>query len=273
MKKMRFFVIVLFVISSSLYIWVMLDEGKEESHSPVITNTIDELEIKIKERTDVEKLLKGLEANDKEDGNLTDQIIVDSVSDFIEPAIISVSYSVTDRDGNITVYRRKVRCSDYKSPTFTIIKEPVCMLGEMPNMQDYVSVEDSVDGDLTDKIEVVSIDMDAGKEGIYPVTLEVVNSLGEKVSYCMYMIVKVSTSDQAKVRLTQYSTIVKKGMDFDPEDYIDEVINGYGEAMYDPVLNIENEVDMNTPGIYPVIYQLADYHANTNTVLMVEVTE
>ena len=263
MRRMRFFVIAMFIVSSVLFVGVMLRGKKEESHSPTIINKIDEFEIKLDERADEEKLLKGLEAIDKEDGDLTSQIIVDSISDFIEPAVISVSYSVTDSDKNTTVYKRKVLCSDYMSPTFTITKEPVCLLGKMPDIKKYLSVEDSADGDLTDKVKVTSVDMDTDKTGRYPVTLEVKNSLGEQVSYRMYMLVKTSTSDQARIYLKQYSIRLEKNSTFDPEDYIAEVKNGYGETMYHPSLNIENNVDISTPGIYPVFYQLEDYHVDT----------
>ena len=159
------------------------------------------------------------------------------------------------------------------SPVFTIEKEPVCLLGETLDITDYVSAKDKVDGDLTDQIEITSSKADTEKEGLYPVTLEVENSLGDTASYRMFVRVEEEKENQAAVKLTQYSVRLEKGASFRAEDYIDEVLDGYGEAMQEPDLEITDEVNTDNPGLYPVVYRLADSGIDASAVLMVEITE
>lgn len=275
MRQFRFAVCFLFVISCLLFVFTLVNHKQEEevSNKPVISGSNEELVLKVADRSEEENYLEGLSAFDEEDGDLTSEIQIDSESDFIEPGLVEVSYSVIDADGNMAFFTRNVRFKDYTPPVFSIVKEPVCMVGEEPDIKKFVSVEDRVDGDLTDSLEITSNKVDTTEEGLYPVSMEVTNSMGETVSYNMFVKVEEERENQAAVKLTQYSVRLDKGADFDAEDYIDEVLNGYGEAMSDPDMEITDEVNTDNPGLYPVVYRLADYFIDTAAVLMVEVKE
>lgn len=276
MRQFRFAVCFIFAVSCLLFLLTVVNnQGQSEmsSNKPVIKGPDEELVLKVKDRSKEKKLLKGLSASDEEDGDLTSEILVDRISDFIEPGLVTVTYSVIDMDGNKTSFKRNVRFEDYTSPVFQIVKAPICVLGEDLDITEFVSVEDSVDGDLTDQIEITSNKVDTDKEGLYPINMEVTNSMGETVSYHMFVKVRKEMENQATVKLTQYSVRVDKGGSFEAKDYVDEVLNGYGEAMSDPELEITDEVNTDNPGLYPVVYRLADYFIDTSAVLMVEVTE
>lgn len=275
MRQFRFAVCFIFVVSCMLFVFTIVNHKQEEevSNKPVISGSDEELELKVADWSEDEKYLEGLSASDEEDGDLTSEIQISSISDFIEPGLVTVSYSVIDVDGNTASFTRNVRFTDYVSPVFSIVKEPVCIVGDEPDIKQFVSVEDSVDGDLTDSIEITSDKIDTKEEGLYPVSMEVTNSMGETVSYNMFVKVEEERQNQAAVKLTQYSVRLEKGDDFDAEDYIDEVLNGYGEAMSDPDMEITDEVNTDNPGLYPVVYRLADYFIDTAAVLMVEVKE
>lgn len=276
MRQFRVAVCLIFAVSCLLFAFTMYHRGQEEegiSNKPVITGSDEELVLAVADKAEMDKLLKGLSAFDEEDGDLTSAIQVDNISGFIETGVVTATYSVMDADGNKAEFKRNIRFEDYISPVFTIIEEPVCMLGDELDITKHVSVEDSVDGDLSDSIEIISNKVDTEEEGLYPISMEVTNSMGDTVSYHMFIKIKEEMENQAAVKLTQYSIRLDKGADFDAVDYIDEVLNGYGEVMSDPELEITNEVNTDNVGLYPVVYRLADYFVDTSAVLMVEVKE
>lgn len=275
MRYFRPIIYTIFVCSCLLFGWMLYQQcetGTQNTamNAPEITSSVEVLKLKVKEKDNVEKLLEGLTASDEEDGDLTGEIMLSEVSGFEKSGECTASYCVSDLDGNTTFFSRKIQYTDYSSTLFTIEKEPVCYVGEEPNIREFVSVSDSLDGDLTEKMTIDTSKLDTEEDGLYPVTLTVANSLGDEVSYRMFMCVKKETENQAAVKLTQYSVVLDKGEEFDPEDYVDSVLNEQGEAMIDPELDITNE-STGEEGVFPVIYQLKDYYADTTAVLMVEI--
>lgn len=272
MRTFRITVCVIFIISSILFVWTTFEKKEDESHPPVITSTIETLELKMSEKSDKEKLMQGLQAEDEEDGDLTHDIVVTDVSGFVEQGISEVTYMVADRDGNSSFFIRKIKYTDYEAPEFSIIKEPVCKVGDSPDIRDFVSVEDKYDGDITDHVELEG-QLDTNEAGLYALTLHVTNSMNDTVSYRMFMHVKEESENKSVVKLSQYSVSLEKNAEFNAMEYIDDVLNSVGDKIYDPDLDITNEVDTDKPGIYPVVYRIADYSADTTAVLMVEIKE
>ena len=84
MKYIRITMMFLFVVSLGLYglSWVK-EKQLEDSTKPSLTSDREEMELSV----DYEEgdLLEGLTASDAKDGDLTDQIIVGSFSQFLEP--------------------------------------------------------------------------------------------------------------------------------------------------------------------------------------------
>lgn len=95
MKYIRITMMFLFVVSLGLYglSWVK-EKQLEDSTKPSLTSDREEMELSV----DYEEgdLLEGLTASDAKDGDLTDQIIVGSFSQFLEPGVCNVSYVVFD---------------------------------------------------------------------------------------------------------------------------------------------------------------------------------
>lgn len=274
MRYFRPMIYTIFIGACFLFGWMLFQQHRGQdtvANAPEITSSVEVLELKVKEKENTEKLLEGLTASDKEDGDLTEEIMLTEVSDFEKSGKCTANYCVSDLDGNTTFFSRTIQYTDYTSPQFKIEKEPVCYIDEEPDLREFVSVFDSIDGDLTEKMTIDTSKLDTSDAGLYPVTLEVTNSLGDQVSYRMFMCVKEATDNPTAVKLTEYSILLEKGEDFDPEDYVDAVINEQGEEMIDPELEITNESTGDQDGVFPVIYQLKDYYADTTAVLMVEI--
>src|SRR5690606_8680741 len=65
---------------------------------------------------------QGATANDPEDGDLTDQIVTDSSAvDTNTPGDYTVTYSVTDTDGNNDIAERIVRVRPNNPPSITLL--------------------------------------------------------------------------------------------------------------------------------------------------------
>jgi hypothetical protein len=121
---MRIAVTVLFILTSIVFCATFLfQKGKEDNTVPVITIETDFIEVKCAATN--KDLLKGVTATDEKDGDLTDEVIVESVSRFIEPGVCVVKYAVCDSNNHVARATRKVKYTDYEAPKFKL-KNSLC---------------------------------------------------------------------------------------------------------------------------------------------------
>ncbi|MFP4178076.1 MAG: extracellular solute-binding protein [Acholeplasmataceae bacterium] len=126
--------------------------------------------------------LDGVTADDREDGDLTDEIVVDGwdEDDVNFGGSYEIILSVTDSDGEtsrVTIYLTVE--SDIPLPDLEGVDQyPVHYIGSGTyDPLEGVTATDETDGDLTDEIEVLgSYDLDT--PGTYTLRLRVTNSLG-----------------------------------------------------------------------------------------------
>ena len=112
MKLLRIGVLVLFVIVSAVFGWMFIDEKLNADKTvPVITIESELLEVSLE--ADNEELLKGVSAYDEKDKDITDRIIVESVSNFIDDGVCKVTYAVCDNDNHVAKKTRKIKYKDY----------------------------------------------------------------------------------------------------------------------------------------------------------------
>ena len=92
MKKLRWFAITLFLLSVVLY---ALDQNqirrKTDQTIPKISMDQDEIQVSVKDPEKVWK--KGITAYDEKDGDITDSLVIESVSTFLEKGRRLVSYA------------------------------------------------------------------------------------------------------------------------------------------------------------------------------------
>ena len=106
MRILRSMVIVLFTITLIAFTFIFIREKLTEDKTiPKITVKGEIIDVSLK-ATDKE-LLQGISAYDEKDGDLTGDIIIESVSRFIETGVSKVTYAVCDSDNNITTATRK----------------------------------------------------------------------------------------------------------------------------------------------------------------------
>lgn len=235
---------------------------------PTITCSEEILELSVKDSDEV--LLSGVTARDKQDGDLTDQILVQGVSKFLEDSTARITYLVFDSDGNMATVTRQIRYTDYESPRFTVTAPLVYSTGESVGLLDRIRVTDDIDGDITDNVRVSQLEATADSE-IFTVDLQVTNSMGDTAWVTLPVIRPVSTVNCPVVYLTSYLIYLEQGDTFAAKDYLLSVSTPDGRGTPSQV-DISGLVDTHTPGTYMVFYRYT-HNAYTGTAVLTVVVE
>ncbi len=201
------------------------------NEKPVISG-LENQTININETID---LLDGITATDKEDGDLTNNIVVDdSKMDLSKVGNYEVSYSVTDSDGNTTTEKIivNVESSSNENPIINGLENQTINVNETIDLLDGITATDKEDGDLTNNIVVDDSKLDVSKVGEYEVTYSITDSNGNTTTE--RIIVTVELQDKPVI------VDPEKPEEVDPEkpEVIDpekpEVVDPEKPAVVDP---------------------------------------
>lgn len=231
---------------------------------PVITLDSDSITVSVEDRRDA--LLRGVTASDAKDGDLTGQIIVSGVSKLISNNTAKVSYMVFDKAGNMASVTRYVVYSDYHRPRFMLITPLVYSLGETVSITGRLQAQDAVDGDITSSIRVLSSDIISSTEGVYNLTLQVINSLGDTAQVTLPVTIRAEADGDSAVKLRRYLVYVGLGDNFEPRNYIESVSAG---SVSD--VRIDSNVDTQSAGCYLVTYTVTSGGRSSSALMTVVV--
>ena len=219
-----------------------------------------------------EALLRGLTASDKTDGDLTDQIMVASMSHFLEPGVVSVKYVAFDSHNNSTTLTRRVQYTDYQPPVFSLEKAPVYTVGKSFDLLDYIRVEDCIDGDISDRVRVISNMVNNFSAGNYPIVLEVSNSCGDTTQITLW-VSYLNKESTAVVTLHRNIVYVQQGDAFDPQQWLAGVTDRNATPLDIENIEIQGNLDTGKPGCYQLTYNYDDGKLSGQSPLTVVVTE
>mgnify|MGYP002578546632 FL=1 len=231
---------------------------------PVITLDSDSITVSVEDGRDA--LLRGVTASDAKDGDLTGQIIVSGVSKLISNNTAKVSYMVFDKAGNMASATRYVVYSDYHRPRFMLITPLVYSLGETVSITGRLQAQDAVDGDITSSIRVLSSDIISSTEGVYNLTLQVINSLGDTAQVTLPVTIRAEADGDSAVKLRRYLVYVGLGDNFEPRNYIESVSAG---SVSD--VRIDSNVDTQSAGCYLVTYTVTSGGRSSSALMTVVV--
>lgn len=288
MRRLRTLSITLFIASLILFgINYYRKSIYEDRTGPVFQIEDNTIEVSVKD--DEKALLKGLTATDAADGDVTDSVIVESISPFTGTGRRIVNYAAFDSDNHVTHVKRELAYTDYRASQFHL-KKPLSFAMNATNLLDGITVDDCIDGDLTKSVKLMSNEeIDTSHVGEYSARLKVTNSAGG-VAYLPVTIEIYDASVQYRlpqIKLTDNVVYIEKGGYFDEQDYLSSItINGteysltsetgtYGARYlsqdetentigYDRV-EIESDVDTDVSGYYEVNYLFEDTEENTGT--------
>lgn len=252
MRLFRIAVSVLFCVVFAVFSYMYIrDHYLADKSFPVITVDGDMLEVSVD--ADKAKLLEGVTASDAKDGDLTDKVIVESISKFSEKGVCKVTYSVCDSDNFVGSATRKIRYKGYESPKIGL-SAPMCFpLGTNVDLREALCATDVIDGDISRNIIYSSSDYETGKVGRFTVDVIVTNSKGDTVQTRLPLIIEERSSNTDTIKLKDYLIYINKGQKVNYSKYVSDVVTSNGERSEAEVL-IDSEVNPNKPGIYLVHY-------------------
>lgn len=254
MRLLRIGTLVLLVLCLTVNIWVTMNyNATHNTERPVISCSTDYLELSVNDPQ--EALLQGLTAQDTQDGDLTDRILLANKSYFLEKGVFDTEYVVFDSHQNARILTRRVCYTDYESPKFSLDEPLEFTRGQNIRYLDYITVTDLLDGDISDQITVIASDVSNYTVGTYPVLLQVTNSYGDTVQVELMVVVRGTDPKEATIELSEYMVYVNAGESFDPYQLITAVVRQDGVLLSKVGVQVLGSVDTQTPGCYHLLYQ------------------
>ena len=264
MQGLRRFSIMLFIIALSAFItFTIYSRASEDKLGPKIRMKDDVIEASVKD--DEKKLLKDVTAKDSRDGNVTDSLVVENLSNFTAKGRRLITYAAFDSHKNVGKATRELRYTDYESPQFVMKEAPRLSQTELNNMNQFseiIQATDCLDGDITRSISIMATGdyEEAEFGGKQVVKFQVANSAGDVEN--IPITVAFNESGAPTAELTSYIVYVKKGQAFDPNGYLKDIkvnnnslsLSEFREEYEDGTVNIKNGVNTANPGVYQVIY-------------------
>lgn len=240
-----FLVVLLAFVGTKIYVSQVLDRVP-----PVITCDSDTIEVSVgaSDRT----LLKGITATDDRDGDVTDQVMIKGVSHLIGADTAKVTYVAFDSSNNMSTLQRTVHYTNYERPRFALSSPLTFPLGSSITLLDLLTASDVLDGDISDSIRVTTQNVDTRTPGIYSVTVQATNSLGDVESLPLKVVIRSGASSYSPLTLSDYIVYLEMGDSYRPSTYV--VTPSYAGDV-----EIDSHVDTDTPGIYDVSYTYQNF--------------
>ncbi|PZG37670.1 hypothetical protein C1910_10220 [Listeria ivanovii] len=202
--------------------------------------------------------MSSITATDKEDGDLTKNIkVVSNTVDTSTPGTYEVAYKVTDNDGNVSTFTRTVVVTEV--PIITGDSESSINPNAVFDPMNTMEAKDKEDGNITQDIKVLNNPVDTSTPGTYDVTYEVTDSDGNKTRFTRTVIVT-----EAPIIAGDSETHLTPKDNFDPMDTITANDKENGD-LTNQVEIISNNVDINVPGNYQIVYEVTDADGNITT--------
>lgn len=272
MRYLRFFVLLLFLGSGLLFAYSgYIYQSGLNTDIPALHSDTELLELSCDEPE--EAIFRGLTATDATDGDITDKIMVASTSHFLEPGLVNVKYVVFDSHHNSATLTRKVRYTDYKSPVFSLSKAPIYLRGENFDLLDHITVTDVLEGDISNKLRLVSGNVSNYAVGTYPILLEAYNSYGDTVQLQVLVTYLDKSQSNVTILLSDYVDYVEQGAQYDPAAQVLAVTDAQGNALNKAHVTLEGNLDTSVPGYYPMVYSYTHGSYKGQTCMTVVVKE
>ena len=306
MRRTRLLCLFLLIISVIAFGAMRFIEFSGRDYSmPEIRMEKDEITMSVKDGDDV--ILDGVTAYDQKDGNISENLVVEYISNFISGNRRIATLAVVDSNNNVVEAKRTIRYSDYHAPRF-VMEAPLIFSVNASNADilEGISALDMLDGEINEKIriDIANRNTRTTAAGDYNTVISVTNSAGDKSSLDVTLSLYEQSDLNAmpNITLTDYIVYIEKGETIDPWSYVESVRMNNTEytrfddgvlyssnyqtmlstnpeeiedyVIYQNEMQIADGVDSNTPGVYEVVYRIVNKNAVTGTVrLIVVVTD
>ncbi len=297
MRRIRILCIILFLITGSAFGYMKFQQYlSDDTSAPQIT--MEEKKIKVPCNADRETLLAGITAMDSKDGDVTDNLVLESMSHFIKKGKRTMTVAAFDSDGNVSKVKRDVVYTDYQSPVFSL-ESPLAYPINSTNIDIPMKASDKIDGNISGKIKIGSSQsIRTYVAGDYNITFTVSNSAGDVVT----LPVTLEIYDPKEINgypaftLNQYLVYVKKKEKIDPMEYIDSITadgavyekTEKGDTLKEAVLpnsdkevkeislddiQVEGKLKYKKAGVHELVYSYKDIHERKGTARLIVVVQ
>lgn len=258
MRYLRLGVFLLFVVIAVIFGSVFISEKiAEDKTIPVITIDSEMLDVSLK--ADEAELLKGVTAYDEKDKDITDKIIVESISKFIDKGVCRVTYAVCDSDNHVAKATRKIRYSEYVSPKFKMAESTCYSLYENINLLEAIQAWDCLDGNISGNLIITSENYSATVAGVYTLDVTATNKNGDTSTIKLPLIIEDRSLDAPKIELTEYLVYVEPGAEKpDFKKYIEGATDTFEEELRKDSIRVETNLNTAEEGVYTVHYYVTD---------------
>ncbi len=238
---------------------------------PEITVPDTMLEVSVKAKD--EDLLRDVSAFDEKDGDISERLLVESISRFSKKGYCKITYAACDYDNHVVTASRQLHYIDYEPPKFKLNRAPVFSIYGDIDTNGLVGAVDCLDGDVSQNIIIYSPDFKEDEEGIFTIQATVSNSKGDSASINLPMVVEKIPRGAPEIKLEKYLIYLDKGADAPLwEDFIKETVDSSGiEAELQ--ISVETNLDTEKEGVYLVNYYGTDENQITGHTALTVVVE
>ena len=204
-------------------------------------------------------LLQGVTATDDKDGDLSKQVMVKSITPLITDNTAKITYIVFDSADNMATYTRTIRYTNYEKPHFSLHEPLIYPVGSNVPVLERLTARDTIDGNLSSNIRITAQNITSSYEGIYNITAQVSNSMGDVETLPLKVIISNASATTPQITLTDYIVYLDKGSAFNPYNYIESVQTRDGIPTSADYVQVDSPVDTDKPGVYDVSYLYETY--------------
>lgn len=270
MRILRVSVSVLFIIVLVLFVLFKIQQRSADTSIPVITMENAVLNVSINSID--EDLLQDVTAYDEKDGDITDKIIVESISRFTEPGVCIVNYAVCDNDNHTAKASRKIIYTDYTSPQFTLSGSLVFGVSQNINIRGLLGAVDSIDGDISDKVIITAYDYTSIVAGVNYISAKATNSKGDIISIQLPVYIEERNLSAPTITLNKYMIYLKTGDEFDIMQNIISAVDINDNSLIDNI-QIDTNLNLSKAGIYEVHYRVSDSYGRMGHSILTVIVE
>ncbi len=267
--------VLLVTVGSATAIYGVTHVMRKDHVPPKITMDSEAMDVSVSYTQ--EDLLRGVTAKDNRDGDVTGEIVVESISEINPDHMAVATYAAFDHSGNVSKATRTLTFTDYQPPKFSQKEALLLPEGSTQDVLGYMGAQDMIDGDISSRIKgnLVSDTTSLAYAGVHQVEFRVTNTMGDTVRITLPVDVHPTSAYDASVELSEYLVYIPKGTVFHAEKYLKNLTvgsvdyqidghdpdidvfinrNGQSDARHTVRVDMIDNVDTRTPGVYSVTY-------------------
>lgn len=276
MRNLQIAVISVFLIVAIAFsVFFCYDRLAVDHTAPKIISDGVPLEVSV--NASEKELCAGLTAYDDTDGDITDRIIVRRVSRLSGANSAYVYYAVFDSSSNYCIFNRTVYYTDYCKPRFSLSQPLSFTPNSVITLSDRLTAYDVIDGDISNRIRLSSVNVSNTEPGEYPITVQVTNSSGDTSSVSLTVLIENVTSLHPTITLSEYIHYVTCGDELTEAELRSLIVSASesstGAALNAADIEISGDVDTSTRGSYSVTYSYTNAQSLTRVVILNVVVE